>query len=184
MGCGIIPRAPFSSTQTPIQMFNDDMYVSLLPLFLYALSTSSQESMKNAGVVEKHKTHRSQCKMSSSRKNWPVKWRCGRCLSVWGPELHTTPPLHTVYVYTYSFRERGRGESWTREKKRGTPGESTDYKAGLKIPKWLNVRKKLAINYDNTCRKVPLQLNFCRWRHFVLPSTSLIFLRLVLSRVL
>ncbi len=29
----------------------------------------------------------------------------------------------------------------------------------------------------NTCRKVPLQLNFFRWRHFALLSISLIFLR-------
>ncbi len=30
----------------------------------------------------------------------------------------------------------------------------------------------------NTCRKVSLQVNFFRWRHFALPSMSLIFLRL------
>ncbi len=30
---------------------------------------------------------------------------------------------------------------------------------------------------SNTCRKVPLQINFLRWRHFELPSRSLIFLR-------
>ncbi len=29
----------------------------------------------------------------------------------------------------------------------------------------------------NTCRKVPLQVNFFRWRYFSLPSMSLIFLR-------
>ncbi len=53
-------------------------------------------------------------------KNWPVKELCGRCLSVWGPEPHT-PPLHTVYVYTYSvyiqytFSRREGGGDWTRE---------------------------------------------------------------------
>ncbi len=29
----------------------------------------------------------------------------------------------------------------------------------------------------NTCRKVPLEVNFFRWRHFALPSMNLIFLR-------
>jgi hypothetical protein len=29
---------------------------------------------------------------------------------------------------------------------------------------------------EKTCRKVPLQVNFFRWRHFALPSMSLIFL--------
>jgi|688.fasta_scaffold1193580_1 hypothetical protein len=59
------------------------------------------------------------------------------------------PPLHIVYVYTvYLFTQRmGVGEeSWTREKRRGETGESTVLKAGLKIPTWLNVRKKLAIS--------------------------------------
>ncbi len=35
----------------------------------------------------------------------------------------------------------------------------------------------LGLRQRNTCRKVPLQVNFLRWRHFALPSTSLIFLR-------
>jgi hypothetical protein len=29
-------------------------------------------------------------------KYWPVKRLCGKCLSVWGPEPQTPPPLHTV----------------------------------------------------------------------------------------
>ncbi len=33
----------------------------------------------------------------------------------------------------------------------------------------------------NTCRKVPFQVNFYRWRHFALLSISLIFLRHKLS---
>jgi hypothetical protein len=35
----------------------------------------------------------------------------------------------------------------------------------------------LGLTQKNTCPKVSLQVNFFRWRHFALPSTSLIFLR-------
>ncbi len=35
----------------------------------------------------------------------------------------------------------------------------------------------LCLRQINTCRKVPLQVNFFRWRHFALPFMSLIFLR-------
>ncbi len=38
-----------------------------------------------------------------------------------------------------------------------------------------------AVIQINTCRKVPLQVNFVRWRHFALPSLILIFLRCRLS---
>ncbi len=34
----------------------------------------------------------------------------------------------------------------------------------------------LCLRQINTCRKVPLQVNFFRWRHFALPSMSLILL--------
>ncbi len=81
------------------------------------------------------------------QKNLPVKRLCGRCLSVWGPEPHTSPPplhtvLYTVIKYTYSHREGGRGESWTREKVRG----ATVHKAGSKIPTWLTVSPYTLIN--------------------------------------
>ncbi len=36
----------------------------------------------------------------------------------------------------------------------------------------------LGLRHINTCRNVPLQVNFVRWRHFALSSMSLIFLRL------
>ncbi len=45
-------------------------------------------------------------------------------------------PLHTVYIYTVYFFTQGRGEEGElnqREGERAT-GESTDHKAGLKIP--------------------------------------------------
>jgi hypothetical protein len=35
----------------------------------------------------------------------------------------------------------------------------------------------LGLRQINTCRKVPLHVHFCRWRHFALPSLSLVFLR-------
>ncbi len=41
----------------------------------------------------------------------------------------------------------------------------------------------LGLRQINTCRKVPLQVNFFRWRHFALPAMSLIFLRLILFRI-
>ncbi len=90
-------------------------------------------------------------------KNWPVKGLCGRCLFVWSPERHT--PLHTVHYtciqYTYSHREGG-GESWTREKVRG----ATTMTACISTLETL----------INTCRTVPLQVNFFRLRHFALLS--------------
>ncbi len=62
----------------------------------------------------KNKTHRRQCKMSSSKKWTCKKDFAGRCLSVLGLEPHTSSPLHIVHIhvytyYTYSHRERGEG---------------------------------------------------------------------------
>ncbi len=51
-------------------------------------------------------------------KNWPIKGLCGRCLSVWGPEPHAHPPLHTVYLYTHYTGKGEGGETWTRKKGR------------------------------------------------------------------
>ncbi len=66
-------------------------------------------------------------------KNWHVKALCGRCLSVWGPEPHTTPSCALcIFIYTGKGR---RGESWTREKVRG----ATVHEAGSKILPWLIV---------------------------------------------
>jgi hypothetical protein len=39
----------------------------------------------------------------------------------------------------------------------------------------------LALRQINTCRKVPLQVNFFRWWHLALPSMSLMFLRFLWS---
>ncbi len=42
-------------------------------------------------------------------KKLPVKGLCGRCLTVWGPEPHNAPTLHTVHVYTVYLFTKGRG---------------------------------------------------------------------------
>ncbi len=42
----------------------------------------------------------------------------------------------------------------------------------------------LGLRQINTCRKIPLQVNFFRWLHFALPSMSLIFLRFRWTRML
>jgi hypothetical protein len=109
--------------------------------------------------------------MSSSKIiDLQIQGLCGKCFTVWGPEPQI-PPLHTVLYtciqYTYSLFTQGRGggwESWTRENGRRATQESTDHKAGLKIPTWLNVHKKSVISSRYTliytCRKVLLQVNF------------------------
>ena len=48
----------------------------------------------------------------------------------------------------------------------------------LSTPLWYGI---LDLRKINTCLKVPLQINFFRWRHLALPSTSLIFLRALRS---
>jgi hypothetical protein len=76
-------------------------------------------------------------------KKWPVKG-LGRYLSVRGPEHHIPPP-YTLYT---SHKEGGEGrgvELNQREWERGNMGDK-DHKAGLKIPTWMNVHKKLAIS--------------------------------------
>ncbi len=40
-----------------------------------------------------------------------------------------------------------------------------------------NLGSEGGLRQINTCRKIPLQVNFFRWRLFALPSMSLIFLR-------
>ncbi len=70
MGDGIIPpQHPSLRQLTLVQMFNYDMYVSLLLLISLCFEHfKPREYLKMTGVVEKDKTHRSQCKMSSSEK--------------------------------------------------------------------------------------------------------------------
>ncbi len=88
---------------------------------------------------------------------------------------HALPLLtHCIRVYsilTVFTQVRGGGEeSWTREKVR----EATVHKTGSKIPTWPTVSPVYKLWLINTCRKVPLQVNFVRWRHFVLVSIKFI----------
>ncbi len=111
----------------------------------------------------------------SSSKN--VKGLCGRCLSDCGPLLSydpiPPPPALCVRVFCILIHTGnwwgGGGKKLTREMVSG----ATVYKAGSKIPTWLTLSPvyKLVIN---TCLKVPLQVNFVRWRHFALVSIKFI----------
>ncbi len=57
---------------------------------------SNIEAVPGSPGPWKDKIHIRQCKMSSTKKNLPVKEICGDCLYVWGPEPHTPPP-YTVH---------------------------------------------------------------------------------------
>jgi hypothetical protein len=93
----------------------------------------------------------------------------GRCLR---PRTPYPTPLHSVYVYciqVYLFTQgRGAGrEAWTREKVSGASSQ-----------RWIENTNMIycissLLTLINTCRKVPLQVNFFRWRHFVLVSIKL-----------
>jgi hypothetical protein len=92
-------------------------------------------------------------------KKLTLKWLCGRCLSVWGPEPHTTP--YTLYMciqYMYLFTQ-GKGEggdSWTREKIRGATVYST--KLGRKYQHdWLCLQ---SINSDKHLSQSPFTGKF------------------------
>jgi hypothetical protein len=87
--------------------------------------------------------------------------------------MHTLPLLHTVYTciqYIYSYREGGgggRGELRQREVYKGN-----SLQAGSKIPTWPTVSP-----VHKTPATKSLYRSIFRWRHFALPSMSLIFLR-------
>ncbi len=96
------------------------------------------------------------------------------CLRPCAPDPPSSPPLtHCICVlcmlYSYSHREGGGGLN-QRECYRDNSSLS-----------W--VENTNMITLINTCRKVPLQINFVRWRHFVLVSIRLISPRLKVSKV-
>jgi hypothetical protein len=121
--------------------------------------------------------YRNQSKMSSYKKNWSVKGLIGRCSSEFTDwrysksfwyfrpsfvnccpsnllSCSTLPPLplRCVTKYTvYTYTVCGSGYG------------------------------VLDLRQIDHCRKIPLQVNFFRWRHFALPSMSLIFLRVQLK---
>ncbi len=59
--------------------------ITFLPTFLLKYIIGD---MADNGII-KYKDTKAKCR---HLKNWPVKWLCGRCLSVLGPEPHTPPP--------------------------------------------------------------------------------------------
>jgi hypothetical protein len=68
-------------------------------------------------------------------KNLPVKGLCGRCYLSEAQSLILHPLTHCIRVYSILiYTGKGGGESITREKGIGATGESTDHKAGFKIP--------------------------------------------------
>ncbi len=62
-------------------------------------------------------------------------FRCLRPPPLLWPHSRSPYKLYTCKLYTYSHRERGRGERWTREKVR----RAIAHKAGSEIPTWLTV---------------------------------------------
>ncbi len=92
----------------------------------------------------------------------------------------TPYPPSTLYMCTYSILiQQGRGGGgWTREKGRGATQESTVQitKLGWKYQHdWMYTR----IGYLQSINpQSPFTVKFFWWRHFALPSISLIFLRI------
>ncbi len=89
------------------------------------------------------------------------------------------PPLTHCTVYEYTVCIQGKGKGWRVEPERrgqGATQEITDPKDGLKNTNLTECTQEIGnLQFINTCRKVPLQVNFL---NFALPSLSLLFLRL------
>ncbi len=77
--------------------------------------------------ARKDKTHRRKCKMSSSKKRWPVRdFAAGVYLSE--AQNLLPPPLYTLYTCTYSIVylfTQGRGEGGELNKREGLRGNSS-----------------------------------------------------------
>ncbi len=61
------------------------------------------------------------------------------------PVTHYLQYIHTVYLYLFTQGRRGMLNQRAKKGRGATGEESTDPKAGSKIPTLLNIRKKLAI---------------------------------------
>ncbi len=107
----------------------------------------------------------------------PVKELCGICLYVWGPEPPPPPThcilvlfLYTVYLFTQGREEVLRIGSVEPERR-----STAVHKLGRK---YQHDRLYLqSINSDKQLPQSPYTRSIFRWRHFALPSMSLIFLR-------
>ncbi len=76
------------------------------------------------------------------------------------------PPSHTLSAHTVLWHKAG----WRIEPERRLEGQQFT-KLGRKYIRHLTVSPLSSLQtLINTCRKVPLQINFFRWRHVVLVS--------------
>ncbi len=114
------------------------------------------KSAENCNLRKKHKTHRRQCKMSSSKK-LTCKGTLRQVFICVRPRTpYPSPHSHYSILYFFTTGKRGRkGGNWTRKEVRGATEESIEHKAGLKIPAWLNVRIRKILT-------VSLQIKTCR----------------------
>jgi hypothetical protein len=91
--------------------------------------------------------------MSSSTKNLPVKGLRGRCLSVFPGDTVSHVGIFDPALWTGSTLPP--------------------------FPVWRRILYTrsgvLVLRQINACLKVPLQVNFFRWRNFTVPSMSLFF---------
>ncbi len=92
-----------------------------------------------------------------TKANWPVKGLCGKCLS----EFIDWRYSQSCWYFRPSFVNCFPFNLLSGSQEYGVP-------LGL-------------LSQINTCREVPLQVNFFTWRHFALPPMSLIFLRVSAS---
>jgi hypothetical protein len=142
--------------------------------------------------------------MSSSKKNWPVKEIHGRCLSEfidWRKNqswwyfrpsfvnccpsnlLSGSPPppfpVSKYSIYRQCAARKWVGGCWVLLEtiicRSLTPWPDSEPMKLLDHPKQKPSRGG-GLRQINTCRKVPLQVKFFRWRHFALVSIRLIFL--------
>ncbi len=114
--------------------------------------------------------------MSSTLKNWPEKGLSCRCLL----ELTDWRYSQSYWYYGPSFVNCCPSNLFTGS---NLPPPSllpcvNKYILYTSMQCERGVYGVLGLRQINTCRKVPLQVNIFRWRHFALPSMSLIFLRL------
>jgi hypothetical protein len=117
--------------------------------------------------VERQDSHGRKCKMSSSKK-FTCKGTLGQVFICLRPPpliRHHTIPIYALYTSTqYTFSHGEGGEGGRVESERRLEGQQFT-KLGRKYQHdWLHLQ---SINLINTCRKVPLQVNFFRRRHLL-----------------
>jgi hypothetical protein len=109
----------------PNVQYQSDSEMKFAPSAFELFSHLEEESNSHQRRKMRHIESNAKCR---HLKKLPVKGLCGRCLSVWGQEPHTPPPishftLQTCIKYTYSHREGGRG--WEMNQREGERGNSS-----------------------------------------------------------